>query len=87
MSTFPLSALQTVNHDHRVILSNTSLYFKVKGLLTPCYVGLVCHHFDKKKTIFDVLLIPPLLFLICRMEIAMFAEFCTAPRFQLHKKV
>ena len=51
----------------------------------------------KKNPIFDVLSIPPLLFLFCRMEIGMqkkindpskmIAECYAAPQFQLHKKV
>ena len=70
----------------------------MKGLLTLCYVCLVCHYFDKKRKeeIFDVLLIPPFLFLFVGWKLEckkihdpskMIAEVYAAPNFQLDKKV
>ena len=104
MSTFHLSALQTVNHAGKSrslsnILSNKSLFFKGERTVNTmlCLFG-ICHYFDKKRKeeIFDVLLIPPFLFLFVGWKLEckkihdpskMIAEFFAAPNFQLDKKV
>ena len=46
------------------------IFLMLKGCYTPCYVGLLCYHFDNK-FLFDLLLIPSVLFLFCGTEIGM----------------